>query len=297
MLPKEVLKKIKAIQIRTDKLVNDVMSGEYVSAFKGRGIEFEGVREYYPGDDIRTIDWNVTARMGHPFVKEYKEERELTVIIMVDVSFSGQFGSQSRLKNEIAAEIAAVLAYSAIKNNDKVGLIIFTKTPEIYIPPKKGTGHVWRVIREVLYYKPKQKGTNLGEALEFLSKVSKKKVVCFMISDFLSDDLKKEFEKPLRIAKQKHDLITVTITDPREVNLPQIGFIELEDAETGESILIDTYDKNFIKQFTRNVKEDIAEREKIFKSSNVDHIDIWTNKSYVEPIIQFFRMREKKLRH
>jgi uncharacterized protein (DUF58 family) len=291
-LPKEILREIRQIQVRTNRLVNDVMAGEYVSAFKGRGIEFEEVREYQQGDDIRTIDWNVTARMGYPYVKEYREERELTVLILVDVSHSQRFGTHIKMKNRVAAEIAAIMAYAAIKNNDKVGLMIFSQEVERYIPPKKGKGHVWRVIREVLHHKPQHGSTDLGHALEFLSSVAKKRAVVFLISDFLSSG----FDKQLKIAQGKHDLIAVTISDPRERDLPRIGFIELEDAETGESILIDTYDSNTLRGFAKLSDNDVRERNTLFTSIDMDHIDVRTDQSYIDPIMKFFRSREKRMR-
>ncbi|MFQ5628135.1 MAG: DUF58 domain-containing protein, partial [bacterium] len=235
MIPKEILKKVKSIEIQTRGMVNDVFSGEYHSVFKGRGMEFAEVREYQFGDDIRTIDWNVSARMGCPYIKVFDEERELTVMLLVDASRSADFGTQKQMKGEIAAEICALLAFSAIKNNDKVGLIIFTDKIEIFVPPRKGKKHVLRVIRELLYHKPVGAQTDLSLALEYLSRLITRRAVVFLISDFQDEN----YEQSLRIASRKHDLIAITITDPREVVLPDVGFIELEDAETGETILID----------------------------------------------------------
>lgn len=290
-LPKEVIKKIQRIHIHTNYLVNDILAGEYESAFRGRGMEFEEVREYQAGDDVRDIDWNVTARMGHPYVKVYREERELTLVLMVDVSNSGQFGSIKQLKNELAAEIAAVLAFAAVKSNDKVGLIIFSDVVEKFIPPKKGRNHVWRVIREVLQHKPQSKKTDINVVLDFLNKITTRRVIAFLISDFIAQG----YENLLRITNKKHDVIAISITDPRERELPKVGFIELEDAETGEVMLIDTNDSNIRKGFssmaTRNFKETI---EKL-RRSNVDHIGIYTNRPYIDPIMKFFRMREKRL--
>jgi uncharacterized protein (DUF58 family) len=283
MLPKEVIRKIRGIEIRTKRLVNDVFSGEYHSIFKGRGMEFMEVREYQPGDDIRIIDWNVTARYGYPFVKKFKEERELTVIFLVDASSSGQFGTRDRLKEEIAAELCSVLAYSATKNNDKVGMVIFTDTIEKYVPPKKGRYHVLRLIREVLYFRPENKGTDINLALEFLG---------FLISDFLSG----EFEKLIRIANKRHDMIAIRITDPRELELPDVGFLELEDAETGEQILIDTKDPSVRKSFFDSAFRERSILDRTFRSMDLDNIQIITDKPYIEPLMGFFRLRAKRFR-
>ncbi|HUW32187.1 MAG TPA: DUF58 domain-containing protein [Planctomycetota bacterium] len=290
MIPKEILKQVRRIQILTSRMVNDVMAGEYHSTFKGRGMEFDEVREYIPGDEIRTIDWNVTARTGVPYVKKFVEERELTVMLLVDASSSGKFGSVSKTKSEVAAELCAVLAFSAIKNNDKVGLIIFTDRIEKFVPPKKGRSHVLRVIREVLYFKPEGTGTNIAGALEYLKKVTRRKSVAFLVSDFLAED----YQRPLSIANKGHDLVAVTVTDPREIELPNIGFIELEDAETGELMLIDTRDSAFREQFTGLTSRKMRERDKVFRSSGIDSIDVRTNLPYVEPLRRFFRMREKR---
>jgi uncharacterized protein (DUF58 family) len=293
MIPKEILKKVKQIQIRSSRLVNDVLAGEYVSVFKGRGMEFDEVREYQAGDDIRTIDWNVTARLGHPYIKRYTEERELTIMFLVDLSFSGEFGSMKQFKNEIATEICAVLAFSAVRNNDKVGLILFTDKVEKFVPPKKGKTHVLRVIREVLYYKPENKGTDISIALEYLLKVTKRKTVCFLISDFIAEG----FERALRIANKRHDMVAVSITDPRELEIPNIGFVELEDAETGEITLIDTSDRKMMERFNSFNVKNMEERTKIFRGMGVDLVDVRTDSSYVEPIMKFFRAREKRLQY
>jgi uncharacterized protein (DUF58 family) len=270
------------------------MAGEYESAFRGRGMEFEEVREYQPGDDIRDIDWNVTARMGHPFVKLYKEERELTILLLVDVSSSGQFGSIKSLKTEVIAEIGALLAYTAIKNNDKVGLIIFSDTVERYIPPKKGRGHVWMVIREVLQHQPQRGQTDIAQALEFMANVVRRRSICFLISDFQAEG----YEHPLRLAAKKHDLITISITDPRERVLPKIGFIELEDMETGESILIDTFDPDIRNGFRTLGDKESEERKALFRSMGIDHVELMIDEAedfYINPILKLFRMREKRL--
>jgi len=290
MIPKEILKKVKRIEITTRGLVNDVFSGEYHSVFKGRGMEFSEVREYQPGDDIRTIDWNVTARMGHPFVKVFEEERELTVMLLVDVSSSGEFGTFERMKAEIATEICALLAFSAIKNNDKVGLIIFTDQIEKFIPPKKGKSHVLRVIRELLYHKPEGTKTDIASALEYLNRVTRRRSVVFLVSDFISSD----YEKALQIANRRHDIVAITVTDPREIEMPNVGFVELEDAETGEIVLVDTSVGSVRQLYQRNTTKEIESREKLFRSINIDHIDIRTDKPYIEPLIRFFRMRAKR---
>ena len=293
MIPKEILKKVKQIQIRSSRLVNDVLAGEYVSVFKGRGMEFEEVREYQIGDDIRTIDWNVTARLGHPYIKRFAEERELTIMFLVDLSSSGKFGSVRQLKKEIATEACALLALSAIRNNDKVGLILFTDKIEKFVPPKKGKTHVLRVIREVLYFKPENKGTDISTALEYLIKITKRKTVSFLMSDFLTTG----FEHALRITNKRHDVIAVSITDPRELEIPNVGFIELKDAETGEITLIDTFDQKFRREFFRRNTKNMQERKKMFGAMGVDLIDLRTDSSYVEPIMSFFRMREKRLKY
>ena len=292
MIPKEILKKVKRIEIMTKGMVNDVFSGEYHSVFKGRGMEFSEVREYQIGDDIRTIDWNVTARMGHPYVKVFEEERELTVMLLVDVSSSGNFGTYERMKGEIAIEICALLAFSAIKNNDKVGLIIFTDKIEKFIPPKKGKSHVLRVLRELLYHEPQGTQTDIAEALEYLNRITKRRSVVFLVSDFINAG----YEKALQIANRRHDMVAITVTDPREVELPDVGFIELEDAETGEVVLLDTSYSEVRSVYAKQSSQDILTRNKLFKSINVDHIDIQTDKDYIEPLIRFFRMRAKRFR-
>ncbi len=292
MIPKEVLKKVKRIEITTRGLVNDVFSGEYHSVFKGRGMEFAEVREYQYGDDIRSIDWNVTARMGHPYVKVFDEERELTVMLLVDASSSAEFGTFQQMKGEIATEICALLAFSAIKNNDKVGLIIFTDKIEKFVPPKKGKKHVLRVIREILFHKPESRKTDIGLALEYMSRVITRRAVVFLISDFLAEN----YEQDMKIASRKHDLIAITITDPREVSLPDVGFIEFEDAETGETILIDTSDAELRHSFSTQADQRRAERERILRRINIDRIDIRTDRPYSEPLIRFFRMRAKRFR-
>jgi len=290
MLQKEMFKKIRRIEIRTRKLVNDLFSGEYHSTFKGMGMEFEEVREYIPGDDIRLIDWNVTARTGAPHVKKFREERELTVVLLVDASSSGRFGTHERYKEDLAAELCALLAYSAIKNNDKVGLIIFTDKIEKYIPPQKGKPHVLRLIREILYFTPERTKTDIAGALEFFSKVTKRRSVVFLISDFLSEN----FSTPLRIANKKHDVIAVKISDPRELQFGNYGLIELEDAETGEVLVLDTASAEFRRSFSEQAEQGTDAMQRAFRLIDVDFIQIRTDQPYTAPLIQFFKMREKR---
>jgi len=290
MIPIEVMKQIRRIQIRTSHVVNDILAGQYESVFKGQGMEFKEVREYVPGDDIRMIDWNVTARTSMPHVKLLAEERELTVMLMVDASGSGHFGSVSRFKNELAAELCAVLAFSAIKNNDKVGLIVFTDDIELYIPPSKGRKHVLRVIREVLYFTPKKKGTNIPVALKFLNGVTTRRAVAFLVSDFMADD----YELALRIANRRHDLIAVTVTDPREEALPDVGLLAVRDAETGAEALVDTSNRRVRLEYTKAAVAREKLRNQIFKRTRVDAIHVRTDRPYVPEIYRFFRMRERR---
>ena len=282
-LSPELLQHIKAIQVKTNYLVNDIMAGEYVSAFKGRGMEFSEVREYQPGDDVRLIDWNVTARMNQPFIKEFKEERELTLMLLVDVSSSGGFGSAEKLKNEVSAEIASILAFAAIKNNDKIGLIVFSDKIEHTIPPKKGKAHI-------LNFKPEGKGTNLSLPLKYLLNIQKRKATAFLISDFQDID----YEATLKLAKQKHDLVAISITDPREETLPDVGLIQLEDAETGETLLVDTHDKDMTANYAKQFQQKREQRKTYFSSIGIDTIEIHTNRTLTDPIIRYFKMREKK---
>ena len=290
MIPKELAKKIRYIQIRTSKTVNDVLAGQYHSVFKGRGMEFEEVREYQPGDEVRSIDWNVTARMGHPYVKRFVEERELTIIFLVDLSASGAFGSVKQMKNEVSAELCALLAFAAIKNNDKVGLIISTDCVELFVPPKKGLSHVLRVIRELLYSKPRQVKTDIAGALDYLGRITTKRAVVFLISDFLASG----FEKAMRLLGKRHDLIAASITDPREVRMPNVGLIELEDAETGELIVLDTGSARVRRQYERLGRERARELKGLFASMGVDHIEVHTDRDYVHDLARFFISRERK---
>ena len=292
MIPTEILKKVKRIELRTRNLVNTIFAGEYHSVFKGRGMAFAEVREYQPGDDVRTIDWNVTARMDAPFVKVFDEERELTVILMVDASASGDFGTVSQMKGEIGAEICALLAFSAIQNNDRVGLIIFTDEVELFIPPKKGKKHVLRVIRELLYFQPSGRGTNIDAALEYLNRVTYRRSVVFLVSDFFASN----YEKALRVANRRHDLVAIALEDPREYDLPGIGIVELEDAETGEGILVDFGDAAVREAFQKLTRKERDDREALFQRMGLDAVNISTHGAYHEPLMQFFRMRAKKIK-
>lgn len=290
MIPKEILKQVKYIEIKATRLVTDLFGGEYESVFKGRGIEFSEVREYVPGDDIRTIDWNVTARSQHPYVKKFVEERELTVIFVVDGSGSLQFGSSDRFKATTAAEIAGLLAFSAIKNNDRVGLLIYTDQIEKFVPPKKGKSHVLRVVREILYFKPAKKQTNLSIALQHLYRMLTRSAVIFVISDFMD----RGYEKPLKILHQKHDLIAIQISDPREESLPVSGWIALQDRETDETILVNTNDIRFRSAYTQQARRRQEQLDLLFKLIGIDAIKITAGASYVKPLIKFFRLRERR---
>ena len=289
-LSPELLKTIKKIQVKTNHMVNDIMAGEYVSAFKGRGMEFSEVREYQPGDDVRLIDWNVTARMNQPFIKEFIEERELTLMLLVDVSSSGSFGSDQKFKNEIAAEVASIIAFAAIKNNDKIGLIIFSDKIEHHIPPKTGKAQIWNNIRTILSFKPEGKGTNLALPLEYLLKIQKKKATTFLISDFQDTN----YEQQLKLANQKFDLIAINIIDPREETLPDVGMVFLEDLETGKTLLVNTHDPQMLKEHQKRCSQKKQNRKKFFNSIGIDTIEIFTNKSLTDPIIKYFKFREKK---
>ena len=290
MLTKELLKQVRQIEIRTKGLVNQVFSGEYHSVFKGRGMEFSEVREYQFGDDIRNIDWNVTARFGHPYIKIFEEERELTVILMVDLSGSLMFGSVAKTKQRIAAELSAILAFSALKNNDKVGLILFTDKIEKFVPPRKGRKHVLRIIREVLSFEPEGKSTNIRAALEYMNNAIKKKSIAFLISDFMDEG----YEKILRIVGRKHDLIGIVLDDRREKEIPNLGLIKLADAETGVERWIDTSSRRVREKMIFNRKEKEKIRNSIFIKSRLDKIEVTTGSNYIQPLVQFFRRREKR---
>lgn len=288
---RELLKKVRQIEIKTRGLVNQVFSGEYHSVFKGRGMEFSEVREYQYGDDIRSIDWNVSARFNHPFVKIFEEERELTVMLVVDFSRSGQFGSVQAMKNDIAAEICAVLAFSAIKNNDKVGLILFTDRIEKFVPPKKGRAHILRIIRELISFEPAGTGTNIRGALEYLNHVHKKRTIAFLISDFIDDG----YDQILRIISRKHDVIAVELSDPREEMLPDSGLIKFSDAESGAERWVDTSDHAVRAAFVQYWKERKERRHTLFVRSKVDAIPVRIDHPYIKPIVDFFKLRESRL--
>lgn len=290
MLTKELLKQVRQIEIRTKGLVNQVFSGEYHSVFKGRGMEFSEVREYQYGDDIRNIDWNVTARFGHPYIKIFEEERELTVMLMVDLSGSLMFGSVSKTKQRIAAELSAILAFSALKNNDKVGLILFTDKIEKFVPPRKGKKHVLRIIREVLSFEPEGKSTNIRGVLEYMNNAIKKKSIAFLISDFMDEG----YEKILRIVGRKHDLIGIVLDDRREKEIPNIGLVKLVDAETGAERWIDTSSRRVRERMIFDRKEREKLRNSIFVKSRLDKIEVTTGSNYIQPLVQFFRRREKR---
>ncbi|MGB2650649.1 MAG: DUF58 domain-containing protein [Candidatus Omnitrophota bacterium] len=292
MIPKDVISKIRRIQITTTRKVTDVFAGQYQSVFKGVGMEFDEVRQYMPGDEIRSIDWNVTARMGHPYVKKFVEERELTIMILLDVSMSCRFGTAGRIKSELAAELCSVIAFSAIQNNDKVGMLTFTDRVEKFVPPRKGVRHVLRVVREAIYNTPEGTGTDINNILEYLNRVSTRRTITFLVSDFFAPD----FKKTLSITNKRHDVIAVTITDPAELTLPKAGIVKLHDAETGTPFEVDTSNPSLRKAYEERSGEFMSKRTEVFRSTGVDSIDIRTNLSYVEPLIRFFKMRERRLR-
>jgi uncharacterized protein (DUF58 family) len=287
---REILRQVRQIEIRSRRAVNDIMGGEYHSVFRGRGMEFDEVREYAAGDEIRDIDWNVTARTGRPFVKRYVEEREQTVFFAVDVSASGEFGTRSRMKGEIAAEICAVLAFSAIQNNDRVGLLSFSDQVEELIPPKKGRKHVLRVVREILFNNPKGRGTDIPLAVDTLNKVLKRKAIVFLVSDFLAADLR----RPLMRVNRQHDLIAIHLTDPREQALPPMGIVELQDAETGEMVLVDTNSRAVRERFEDAARLRREGIDRLFKTTGIDRIPIFMGEPYLDPVVKFFRTRAKR---
>jgi uncharacterized protein (DUF58 family) len=292
MLPREVVQKIRRIQITTNRLVNESLAGEYHSVFKGRGMEFDEVREYQHGDDVRTIDWNVTSRAGRPFVKRYVEERELTVLLLVDMSASGAFGSAGKMKSEVAAEISALLAFSAIKNNDRVGAILFTDRVEKFIPPRRGSKHVLRVIREVLFHAPQNRGTCIQKALEHLNLVVHKRSVVFLISDLLDQG----FEQLLKVANRRHDIVIIQTIDPRERDLPDVGILEIRDAETGELVRVDTALPRVRNTIRENWDRNQARLANLFDSHRIDHLTIQAGRPYSIPLIRFFEERAKRIR-
>ena len=285
-----LLKKVRKIEIKTKGLSNHIFAGEYHTAFKGKGMAFSEVREYQPGDDIRSIDWNVTARYNSPFVKVFEEEREMTVMLLIDVSASGNFGTQQQFKRELATELAAILAFSAINNNDKVGVIFFADKVEQFIPPKKGKSHILRIIREVLAFQPTGKGTDIAGALEYFSAVIKKRSICFILSDFMSN----KFDRPLKIASKKHDLVALRIHDRREDTLPNVGLVPMQDAETEKMLFVDTSSKKVRDNFAKNRAQATDKLRKLLPASGVDLIDITTGTDYVKPLINFFKTRGKR---
>jgi uncharacterized protein (DUF58 family) len=291
MIPAELFKKVRHIQIRTSHMVNDLFAGQYHSVFKGQGMEFEEVREYVPGDDIRSIDWNVTARMGHPYIKKFVEERELTVMLAVDISASNQFGSTETFKKDLAAELAAVLAFSAIRNNDRVGVILFSDEVEHYLPPKKGVPHVLRAIRDVLYHEPRRRGTRIEPALDFLNHVTSRKTVAFLISDFIDTG----FDTALRITARRHDLIGVVVDDRAERSWPAAGFVEWEDAETGRRVVVDTSDRKTRLALEASHRAQRAALRETLRGAGVDAIEVTAGEPYEREFVRFFRKRERKL--
>lgn len=291
MDPKEILQKIRRLELKTKGLVQTAFAGQYRSVFKGRGMNFEEVREYAPGDEVRTIDWNVTARLGDPYVKKFTEERELTVMLVVDVSASGRFGSVEMSKRELAAEIASLLAFSAIRNNDKVGLLLFSDHVELFIPPKKGRTHTLRLIREILYFQPAGRGTDPAEALDYLNKIVVRRAVVFLISDFQTPD----FSKALSVTARRHDLIAIDIIDPGEEELPDVGILSLEDAETGEQIEINTSDRSVRTAFAHMVDRRESELHQLLRRYRIDTITLRTDEDYLVPLRSFFRKRERRL--
>ena len=295
MLSPDIIKKLRQIEIRTSKIVNTTFAGEYKSTFKGTGMEFVDVREYLPGDDIRSIDWKVTARMGRPFVKKFIEERELTVILCVDASGSGHFGTRSQYKLEQAAQVAATLAFSAVKNSDKVGLLFFTDRVEKYVPPRKGRVHVMRLIRDILRFEPAHKGTNAASALEFLMHVLKHRAIVFLISDFAGSAFAPDLLRtPLGIAARRHDVVAVGIADAAESELPRAGLVELEDTETGEIVTVDTADQRLRLAFQDHARDLALQRDRLFKSLSIDAISLDTSEDFTPKLHKFFRLRAQR---
>jgi uncharacterized protein (DUF58 family) len=290
MLSPDLVKKIKQIQIHASRMVNASFAGQYESVFKGRGMQFDEVREYAPGDDVRTIDWNVTARAGKPYVKRFVEEREMTLMLLADMSASGHFGTHERLKNELAAEFCAVLAFAAIRNNDKVGLILFTDRIELYIPPKKGTSHVLRLIRELLGFRPAGRQTDIPLALDYLAKVIRKRATVFLVSDFIAED----FSRPLSLVNKRHDMIAVNVRDPAERRLPQAGLVELQDGETGRVRMADLSSRAFREAYESESRRRSEQLNQMFRSIDVDCISIETGRPYIQDLVNFFHMRLRR---
>ncbi len=295
MLTSELMQQIRRIEIHTRRLVNDSFAGEYHSVFKGRGMEFDEVRPYQPGDEIRTIDWNVTARTGEPYVKRYVEERELSVMLVVDASASENFGSVKRFKRELAAELTAVLSFAATTNNDKVGLLIFTDQIELFIPPRKGRKHVLRLVRELLAFEPQNKGTNIKMALDKVNQILKRRSIVFLISDFMADP--QGYRQALSITNKRHDVIAVDLNDPLDVHISPVGVLAIEDPESGEIVWIDTNSKRWQRAYQERMQQLETAKTQVFKQASVDHIDIYTNQEYTVPLARFFQERARRLRH
>ena len=297
-ISKEILQKVRQVEIKTNRLVDDTLAGHYHSVFKGRGMDFDEVREYVPGDDVRTIDWNVTARTGRTYIKKFTEERELTIMLIIDVSASGEFGSASQSKREMMAEIGSVLAFSAMRNNDKVGLVLFTDDAELYIPPGKGRSHILRVIREILFFQPTGTGTNMGAAMDFTNQVIKRRAVAFLISDFCLpgdfDTTLKDLRPKLRITGRRHDLVAVSVNDQRERELPDIGLITIEDSETGEQVELDTSHPDVRSRFKELAESRRNSLRRAIRSVGVDMLELSTERSYLADLRQFFSYRERR---
>jgi uncharacterized protein (DUF58 family) len=293
MLPADVLRQIRRLQLRARRAVATLLGGEYHSAFKGTGLSFDEVREYQPGDDVRGIDWNVTARMGSPYLKRYVEERELTILLAVDVSASGRFGTGAQTKRAVAAEIAALVAFCAVNNNDRVGLLAFTDRVERYVPPGKGTRHVLRLLRDILYFEPEHKGTNLTVAFDHLNKALRRRAIVFFLSDFLTEDA---YEDAFRRTARKHDLVAVRVSDPREESWPDAGLVRLEDAETGKQLLIDTGSRPFREAFAARAAERRAAFQQRTRAAQVDVVEAGTDGSHFDELVKFFRLRERRWR-
>ena len=287
MSASDLLKKVRKIELKTKGLSNNIFAGEYHTAFKGKGMAFSEVREYQPGDDVRAIDWNVTARFNNPFIKVFEEEREMTVILLIDVSGSKNFGTQEQLKQELVTELSAVLSFSAIQNNDKIGVILFSDVIEKYIPPKKGKSHILRIIRELIAYQPRSTGTDIGEALRYFNNVIKKRCICFLISDFFDD----KYNSPIKVAAKKHDLIAVRVNDLRESQIPNIGLLQVKDTESGELKWIDTSDKKIRNEYNNYFNFHMKSTDQLLKSCGVDTINLNTGLDYVKPLINFFKKR------
>lgn len=296
MLPADIIKKIKKVHIRTGRTVNTLMAGQYKSVFRGAGIEFEEVRDYAPGDDVKSIDWKVSARLGRPFVKRYREERELIVMLLVDMSASGRFGTRQNSKQEVAAETAAILAFNAIRNNDKVGAILFTDQVERYIPPKKGSGHVWRVIKEIFTHSPQHPGTDISGAVAFLGRVCRKRSVTFVISDFLLPGGAAVVDRSMRAVSRKHELIQVRISDPGEFDLPGAGIVTMQDLETGRWLHLDASHVRTRREYARRRMDAFRQVGEQFKAAKLDCIEIRTDAPAADALTRYFRLREHRKR-